>query len=366
MNRSFLSRRNFLKLTALGFGGMMASPYIQAARAEDFPAAERLGRVTFGKVEIKLRPDASSQTVGVLYEDAVVPWLKEIVGPKPGYINQRWVETPDGYIYPMYLQPVHNNPNLPVQELLKTDIGEGMFMEVTIPYADVILQNEPSSNSWIKAKMDDGLPVRCYYQQVFWVDHIRKEADGQVYYRINPNFYGGVDMLWVRAEAMRPILPEEVTPINPQVENKRIVVDVIHQTLSCFEDDREVFFCRVSTGAKFNAAGEPVDKWSTPVGMHSISRKYLTLQMSGGTTGAGYDLPGIGWTSIFVTGGVAIHATYWHYDYGVPRSHGCVNVKPEDAKWIFLWTQPVVSYNTGMVDVSITGQTGTPVEVVEG
>jgi lipoprotein-anchoring transpeptidase ErfK/SrfK len=360
-----VSRRNFIKIASLGMGGIALRSWLPAAPKVAFPNYDRLGRVCVGKVELKQRPDESSSTIGVLYEDAVVPWLKEVVGPKPYYINQRWVETPDGYIYASYLQPVRNIPNQPVQEFLETAIGTGMWMEVTVPYADVILQNNPSSGSWVKARIEEGLPIRLYYQQVFWVDRTRTDDEGQLFYRVNPNYYGGIDMLWVRAEAMRPILPDELTPINPQVEEKRVVVDVIRQDLSCYEGSNEVFYCRVSTGAKFDAQGNLVDKWSTPLGKHRISRKFITLQMSGGTTGAGYDLPGIGWTTIFVTGGVAIHSTFWHYDYGVPRSHGCVNVKPEDAKWIFRWTQPTVSYESGLVDVSLTGDTSTLVEVVE-
>lgn len=360
-----LSRRNFLKLAGYGVGGLIFYPLLPKYPLVEFPNYDRLGRVCVGKVDIKKQPDESSDSVGVLYEDAVIPWLKEVVGPKPYYINQRWVETPDGYIYSPYLQPVKNKPNQPVQELAQTDIGPGLWMETTVPFADVILENEPSSNSWVEARLDEGLPVRLYYQQVFWVDRIKTDDDGQIYYRVNPNYYGGVDMLWVKAEAMRPITPEEIQPISPDVEEKRIVVNVVQQSLSCFEKDVEVFYCRVSTGAKFDMYGNPVDKWSTPVGKHLISRKFITLQMSGGTTGASYDLPGIAWTSIFVTGGVAIHSTFWHNDYGVPRSHGCVNLTPEDAKWVFLWSLPTVSYQTGMVDVSITGEVSTPVEVVE-
>jgi lipoprotein-anchoring transpeptidase ErfK/SrfK len=295
----------------------------------------------------------------------MVRWLREVIGPKPLFITQRWVETPEGFIYSPNLQPVYYFPNQPVQELNSTSIGQGMWMEVTVPYADAILENEPSSNSWIKDRKELGLPIRVYYQQVFWVDRIKTDEQGQVYYRVNPNYYGGVDMFWVPAEAFRPILPEEIQPIHPEVENKRIVVDNISQTLSCFEGDTEVFYCRVSTGAKFDYLGNPVDKWSTPLGQHQVSRKYISLQMSGGTTGAGYDLPGIGWTSIFVTGGVAIHSTFWHNDYGVPRSHGCVNVRPQDAKWIFRWTSPVVGYDPGAADITQTGERGTAVEVIE-
>jgi len=88
--------------------------------------------------------------------------------------------------------------------------------------------------------------------------------------------------------------------------------------------------------------------------------------MSGGTPGAGYDLPGIAWTSIFATGGVAIHSTFWHYNYGTPVSHGCVNCTPDDAKWIFRWNSPEVVYDPGMVDVTVTGQVSTDIQVVEG
>ena len=185
-------------------------------------------------------------------------------------------------------------------------------------------------------------------------------------YRINPNYYGGVDMLWVPAEACRPISGDELSPINPEVTAKRIEVDVIHQTLACYEGNAEVYFCRVSTGAKYDMYGNVVDAWATPLGRHVITRKFISLQMAGGTTGAGYDLPGIAWTSIFATGGVAIHSTFWHNNFGDPVSHGCVNCSPEDARWIWRWSMPAVVYDPGMLDVTVTGQESTLVEVVEG
>ncbi|MCX6060278.1 MAG: L,D-transpeptidase [Chloroflexi bacterium] len=38
-----------------------------------------------------------------------------------------------------------------------------------------------------------------------------------------------------------------------------------------------------------------------------------------------------------------IHGAFWHNDFGERRSHGCINVKPEDAKWIFRWTTPYIT-----------------------
>jgi lipoprotein-anchoring transpeptidase ErfK/SrfK len=85
--------------------------------------------------------------------------------------------------------------------------------------------------------------------------------------------------------------------------------------------------------------------------------------MSGGTTGGGYDLPGIGWVTLFVSNGVAIHSTFWHNNFGFPMSHGCVNARPQDAQWIFRWTTPFIDYDPGDATVSMPG--GTRVLVAE-
>ena len=367
MARKPLSRGEFLRMAALGVGGLYLRPFSRLASQIEFPQSDLLGRVAQGLLEIKARPNPDSQTIDVIYEDAVVPWVREVVGESPNYNfnNQRWVETDRGYIYSPLLQPVRNLPNQPVTQLEQTSIGPGMWMEVTVPYVDVILPNEPSSNSWVEAKIDEGLPVRLYYGQVFWIDTIRTTTEGTVQYRVNPNYYGGVDLLWASAEAFRPVTQADISPISPDATEKQVMIDVNHQTLSCYEGKSEVYYCRVSTGAKFDMFGNIVDAWATPVGEHIITRKYISLQMSGGTTGAGYDLPGIGWSIIFATGGVAIHSTFWHNNFGDTMSHGCVNVTPEDARWIFRWTLPTVAYDPGMVDITVTGEASTQVEVYE-
>jgi lipoprotein-anchoring transpeptidase ErfK/SrfK len=85
--------------------------------------------------------------------------------------------------------------------------------------------------------------------------------------------------------------------------------------------------------------------------------------MSGGDWVSGYDLPGVGWTILFSGTGAAIHSTYWHNDFGTPRSRGCINVAPEDGKWLFRWSNPPVPYRPG--DVTIADYTGTRVIVSE-
>jgi lipoprotein-anchoring transpeptidase ErfK/SrfK len=64
-----------------------------------------------------------------------------------------------------------------------------------------------------------------------------------------------------------------------------------------------------------------------------------------------YELVGVPWTCFFTDDGVAIHGTYWHNDFGITKSSGCINMRNEDAKWIFRWVDPpgdpVYPYRTG-------------------
>ena len=98
-----LSRRDFLTLGLLTLGSLGLRPWRRLFTLADFPKAERLGRIAASMVDVKVRPDGDSQTIGVLYEDAIVSWLREVIGPNPFRVNQRWVETPDGYVWSLPL-----------------------------------------------------------------------------------------------------------------------------------------------------------------------------------------------------------------------------------------------------------------------
>ena len=195
-----------------------------------------------------------------------------------------------------------------------------------------------------------------------WIDQIKAGEQGQIWYRINER-YGYGDIFWAKAESFRPLTQEDISPIHPEAEEKRVVVRIARQTLSCFEGKNEVYFARVSTGFRNDLYGNRTEKWATPLGVRPIWRKLISVHMSGGTTGGGYDLPGVSWTSLFEGNGVAIHSTFWHNNFGEEMSHGCVNAAPADARWVFRWTSPTVSYDPGDLTVGMPG--GTLVEVVE-
>ncbi len=362
MHHSKLSRRDFLKMVVLGAGTMALRP-LEILIQPEFPQSERLGRITVGKMDVYARPDSNSQIVGVLYEDNVIPWIREVVGSMPGRINQRFVEIPNGFVWGGYVQPVLNVMNDPVTNLYQTSLGAGMWVEVTVPYVDLLLENPPARAPWLQYQLSINIPPRFYYSQVVWVDQIRVDESGQIWYRLNEK-YGSGDIFWGPAAAFRPLTVDEVSPINPDVDpvQKRIVVKIWEQTLSCFEGDSEVHFAKISSGALYDAWGNRVDEWQTPIGSSPIWRKAISLPLSGGSASAGWSLPAVGWVSLFVGTGVAIHSTFWHNNYGEPSSRGCVNASPEDAKWIFRWSMPQVPYDPGDVTVDWPGGTSVIVE----
>jgi hypothetical protein len=57
---------------------------------------------------------------------------------------------------------------------------------------------------------------------------------------------------------------------------------------------------------------------------------------------------------------MSFHGTYWHNDFGQPRSHGCVNMTVQAAKWLFRWSNPVLPFGQTQ---SKNPESGTPVIV---
>jgi hypothetical protein len=357
-----ISRREFLKLAGIGFSAAGLPGW--AAQIDDglapplpkFPDSARLGRAIGGRVAVKQRPDIDSPDVAIINDDDVLPWLSEVVGKRPLWYSQRFVETPQGYVYAPNLQPVENRPNQP---LAKLPAGDGFWAEVTVPFVELALANPPVRSPWLK----NGARPRLYYSQVLWVDQIEVDGQGRPWYRVKEKYGTFGDIFWAAGAAFRLITAEEIRPLSPGVEEKRVEVNLLSQSMLCLEGEREVYFCRVATGGKWDKDGNPSEDWATPLGAHTIWRKLVSVHMTGGTTGGGYDLPGIGWTTLFSGNGVAVHSTFWHNSFGIPKSHGCVNAQPEDAKWVWRWTNPGVEYAAG--DVTISGNGSTKVVVLE-
>ena len=371
-----VSRRDFLKLAGLGLGALALRPLgsrlaIPASAPRyalaDFPAGTLLGRncaadtnMSGGMIFLMERPDLQGNIKRNVYGDEVFPWVKEIIADNLYYTNspnsEHWVDVNEGYIQARYLQPCRNLPNIPLTALPAGSAG--FWAEVTVPYVDLILDNPKPVSGWMRDHVTYGLTPRLYYSQVMWIDQVRTSDSGKIQYHVNERYGNPGDLFWAEGAAFRPLTQDDVSTIHPDVDFavKSIVVNTTYQTLSCQENGREGYFCRVSTGLPGS---------QTPIGPEqAIWRKLISVRMTASTTGASYDLPGMSWVSFFNGSGVAIHAATSHNDFGAPRSHGCVNCHPEDAKWVFRWSQPQVPLEPGDVKWSDwkTGSTHVSVE----
>lgn len=148
----------------------------------------------------------------------------------------------------------------------------------------------------------------------------------------NPNhiYVGQRLLISAGAAANAPAPAPAPAPSNPVVSNpgnggaRWIDINLSNQSLTAFEGNTPVFNTLVSTGSTF----------PTPVGTYRIQYKVRAQRM----TGPGYDLPNVPWVMYFTNRGHAIHGAYWHNNFGQPMSHGCVNMRPSEAEWLYNFT----------------------------
>jgi lipoprotein-anchoring transpeptidase ErfK/SrfK len=148
----------------------------------------------------------------------------------------------------------------------------------------------------------------------------------------------------VPASHLRLIPDDELTPITPEIpfEKKRIEVSLKTQQLVCFEYDEPVFTTTISSGRIYNNVKVTIPT-RTPAGEYNIAVKMPSKHMGNGSLASdieAYELPGVAWNCFFTRQGHAFHGTYWHDNFGVPMSSGCINMRTDEAKWLFRWCLP--------------------------
>jgi hypothetical protein len=332
---SRLTRRDFLKLAgaaAVGFGFRDFPP--GGDPASNRPPSFNLGRTVYS-LRYYDQPSSSSKELGFYVTDTVVDILEERVGdPEPEH-NPIWLRTPDGWLHSSYVQPVQNKLNEPV---MKIPAG-GMLAEVTVPYTQSWLIND---RGWKRG-------YKYYYASTHWVMRTFVGSTGIIWYSILDDRSG--ETFVVEAEHLRPIDAAEITPISPGGVNKWIQVDLGKQRLIAYEANRPVFTTRIATG---------YFEGDTPLGEYRVERKQPSRHMASDSIGNEFDLPGVPWVCYIAWTGVSLHGTYWHHNYGTPQSHGCINMTPEAAKWIYRWTEPFVPVDDDYVE----SESGTRVVVI--
>ena len=141
---------------------------------------------------------------------------------------------------------------------------------------------------------------------------------------------------WIRlADLARPRRmdkPEEVGPTDRWID-----IDVAQQVLVAYEGTAPLFATLVSTGRNGKQS-------ATPIGVHRIWVKLNYSDMDDlerTDIPENYAIQDVPWVQFF-KGSYGFHAAFWHNDFGRRRSHGCINLSPADARYLFHFTQPIL------------------------
>lgn len=134
-----------------------------------------------------------------------------------------------------------------------------------------------------------------------------------------------------RTTAFLPSSLANLTTVKlPQGEARWIRVDLSEQLVVAYEENKPIRAFVVSSG---------LSRTPTVTGEYRIGTKVKAQTMSGGEGASYYNLPNVKWVQYFYQG-YSFHGTYWHNDFGEPKSHGCLNMTNTDAKWLFDWAGP--------------------------
>ena len=345
------SRREFLRYLrngALALFWLAVTDQVRGAAhlpAQDESLPES-GRMLRKSVELYRRPTFSSDVVTTYKADTVMPITSVTIGDQFPAHNRVWyLMNNEGYAHSATIQPVATRHNVPMVMVPET----GCLVEVTVPFTDALWNPDLPRN----------IAYRLYFSSTFWVTKVTLDRAGNLWYQIPDDIWDYV--YYVRAEHMRRLEPQDLEPISPQFspDSKRLEVRLKDQIVIAYEDNSPVFMARTASGARFSGGD-----YSTPQGTFVTSRKRPSRHMASGNPAISinaYDLPGVPWVCYITETGVSFHGTYWHNDYGRPRSHGCLNLSPSAARWIYRWTLPHVPYNESIV----AEDSGTRVDIVE-
>jgi lipoprotein-anchoring transpeptidase ErfK/SrfK len=322
-----ITRREFVKLLGMGSLGLAINPQ---RFDEKYPITE-FGRVTSDSISVYEKPSDKSRIISQRYRDNILNIYREVDSEfGPGY-NPIWFRVWGGYVHSGFVQKVHYRLN-PIVETLP---DQGRYAEVTVPF---------SQSYQLRAKGEWAKQYMLYFSSVHPIFNIKEGPDGQPWYEIRDSLV--TLSYYIPAVHMHIIEENEITPLSPNVnaELKRIEISIDQQQLTAFEDNKIVKQVIVSTGRPYLNADPKLIPTDTPKGDFQIRAKRPAVHMGDGTLRSdaeAYELPGVPWVSYFESAkGVAIHGTYWHNNFGMTMSHGCVNMRSEDAKWIYRWTTP--------------------------
>jgi lipoprotein-anchoring transpeptidase ErfK/SrfK len=188
------------------------------------------------------------------------------------------------------------------------DNSFGWLVDTSMSYTAAGLENPATGNSYLRNTLI----------QIFDI----KQANGEDWYEI------GFDE-WLESRSVRKV-DINTTPPAGVTNNRWIEVNLKQQTLMVYDNRQLVYATMIATG---------MEPFYTRPGVFQIQTKKETDRMTGSFEADKSDyyyLDAVPWTMYF-DGSRALHAAYWRAMFGYPQSHGCVNLAPIDAHWLYDW-----------------------------
>lgn len=142
---------------------------------------------------------------------------------------------------------------------------------------------------------------------------------------------------WLRSKDLKVAPAPSKLPWFATGKTRWVDISILSQTLVLYEGAKPIYVTLVSTGR--DGLGDPDKTLSTPTGTFRIYQKHVTTTMDSSAADSEFELRDVPWVMYF-KGGYALHGAYWHDDFGKVRSHGCVNLAPIDARYIFNFVSP--------------------------
>jgi hypothetical protein len=360
-----ITRREFLNLSGIGiaaalglsiptpkslsdllnqhnFHSAMLRDTVDSLKQVEILSPNQQGRVLNASIDVYDIPSFSGTRLNTYWRDWVLPITDISIGKLEDSFNMVWYKVgEEGFTHSGAIQPVFTILNPVVTEIPQ----DGALGEVTVPFTDA---------RWDPGE-DKPVAYRFYYATTYWVVESVQDSNGNLWYGVQDDKWDY--MFYVPAPHLRLVPDQELAPISPDIPSnfKRIEVHIPEQVMIALEYDQPVFMARIASGAIFSNGN-----YSTPAGRYMTFHKRASRHMARNNLAEnGYDLPGVPWNSYITEDGIAFHGTYWHNNFGRPRSHGCINLSSQAAKWVYLWTVPTVppdqpaSYETAGTIVDI-------------
>jgi lipoprotein-anchoring transpeptidase ErfK/SrfK len=342
MQKQEISRRDFLKsstLVSLGFISLHSKQVFKNGGEND----NLIGRVLFNYSSSFKQPDSKSEKYRIFKFNDLLN-LKDpiLISSRAGH-QEVWYRLNAGDFIPTTsLQIVHKTLNKPVENINRN----GQLAEITVPF----------TTAWAGGATKKKGDQTFFFGSTHWIYMLAEDHEGKRFYRIIEDRWN--DTYYIEAAHMRVIPENDLTPLRAEVplEEKSIRINLKEQIAIAYEGSEPVYLTSISSGL---LTGD-IDL-TTPPGQFEINYKRPSRHMEHSDKFGVNDnaLYGVPWVSYFTDTGIAFHGTYWHNDFSAPRSHGCINLPIESARWIYLWTHPVVPPR----EKKYVSNTGTVVEV---